>query len=252
MFFGNRCVGCGECVKVCPHGAIILQNGIVRITDACRACGTCVDACAAAARELAGRWLTAQEVMDEIERDRLFWEEAGGGVTFSGGEPLFQPQFLETLLDACRERKIHTAVETSGYASKRLLSRLAPKVDLFLVDLKLMDPAKHRIKTGRGNELILSNIRMLADAGRNLIIRYPVIPGINAEEENVRQMLQFLEETGLRRVDLLPFNPAGAEKYERLRLIPSEFECEGGVPMRPVERIASRFREHGFDVRIGG
>jgi len=252
MFFENRCVRCGECVKVCPHGATVFENGAVRITDVCHACGTCVDVCAAGARELAGRWVTAREVMAEVERDRLFWEEAGGGVTFSGGEPLFQPQFLEALLEACRERKIHTAVETSGYASKRLMSRLAPKVDLFLVDLKLMDSAKHRLNTGKGNDLILSNIRMLADTGRDLIIRYPVIPGVNADEDNVRQMLQFLEEIELRRIDLLPFNPAGAEKYRRLRLVPREFECENVMSTPVVEQIASRFREHGFDVRIGG
>jgi len=249
MFFENRCVRCGECVKVCPHGASVLENGAVRITDACRACGTCVDVCASGARELAGRWVTVREVIEEIERDRLFWDEAGGGVTLSGGEPLFQPQFLEALLDACRARNIHTAVETCGYASKRRLLRLAPKIDLFLIDLKLLDSAKHRLNTGRGNELILSNIRALAESGRDLIIRYPVIPGVNADEENVRQMLQFLEEIELRRIDLLPFNPAGAEKYRRLRVVPREFQCDGGMP---VEQIASRFREHGFDVRIGG
>ena len=190
--------------------------------------------------------------MEEIERDRVFWDEAGGGVTFSGGEPLFQPQFLEALLDACRERNIHTAVETCGFARRQVVLRLAPKVDLFLFDLKLLDSAKHRLNTGRGNELILSNIKALVEARSELIIRYPVIPGINAGQENVRQMLQFLEELELRRVDLLPFNPTGAEKYRRLRLLPHEFDCDGDEPLRVVEQIASRFREHGFDVRVGG
>ena len=190
--------------------------------------------------------------MREIESDRLFWEESGGGVTFSGGEPLFQPQLLEALLQACRERKIHSAVETCGYASKRVLLRLAPTIDLFLVDLKLMDSAKHRRHAGRGNELILSNIRTLAESGQELIIRYPVIPGVNADEENVRQMIQFLKELKLRRLDLLPYHPTGAEKYRRLRLLPPEVDCEAGSVTSVVEEIASRFRERGFDVRIGG
>ncbi len=252
MFFEGRCVRSGECVKACPRGATVVENGAVRITDACRACGVCVDACAAGARELAGRSVSAQEVIDEIEKDRLFWEEAGGGVTFSGGEPLFQPRFLEALLDACRERDIHTAVETCGYASRRVVLRLAPKIDLFLIDLKLLDPAKHRIHTGRGNGLILSNIRALAGAGRDVIIRYPVIPGINADEENVRQMIQLLKELQLRRVDLLPYHSTGAEKYRRLRLLPREIDCEAGRLPSVVEQIASRFREQGFAVTIGG
>jgi len=252
IFFENRCVRSGECVRVCPHGATVLEDGAVRITDACRACGTCVDVCAAGAREIAGRWVSAQEIIREIESDRLFWEESGGGVTFSGGEPLFQPQLLEALLQACRERKIHSAVETCGYASKRVLLRLAPTIDLFLVDLKLMDSAKHRRHAGRGNELILSNIRTLAESGQELIIRYPVIPGVNADEENVRQMIQFLKELKLRRLDLLPYHPTGAEKYRRLRLLPPEVDCEAGSVTSVVEEIASRFRERGFDVRIGG
>lgn len=252
MFFESRCVRSGECVKVCPDGATFLENGGVRITDACRGCGTCVDACAAGARELAGRWVSAGEVMEEIERDRVFWEEAGGGVTFSGGEPLFQPQFLEALLEACRERNIHTTVETCGYASKRVVLRLAPKIDLFLFDLKLLDSGKHRLHTGRGNELILSNIRALAETRRDLIIRYPVIPGVNADEENVGQMIQFLGELELRRVDLLPYHSTGAEKYRRLRLLPREIDCEAGCLTSVVEQTASRFREQGFDVRIGG
>lgn len=224
----------------------------MRITDACRACGTCVDACAAGARELAGRWVSADEVMEEIEKDRLFWEEAGGGVTFSGGEPLFQPRFLEALLGACRERNIHTAVETCGYASTRVVLRLAPKIDLFLIDLKLLDPAKHRIHTGKGNELILSSIKALAEAGRDLIIRYPVIPGVNADEENVEQMIQFLGELELRRVDLLPYHSTYTEKYRRLRLLPREIDCEARCLTSVVEQITSKFRAQGFDVTIGG
>jgi len=257
MFFENRCVLCGECLKACPHGAIAQEDGVIRTTDACRACGTCVDVCAAGARELAGRWMTVAEVLDEIEKDRLFWDESGGGVTFSGGEPFLQPNFLESLLDACRARHIHTAVETCGYAQRDLLLRLSSKVNLFLFDLKLLDSEKHRASTGRGNESILANLKALTQAGRQVIVRYPVIPEINGGEENVKQMIKLLRSLGIGRIHLLPFHPTGAAKYRRVRL-PNplaarsrEIENDGSLTSL-VEHIAQEFSGRGFEVRIGG
>jgi len=229
----------------------VQEDNVMRTTEACRACGTCVDVCAAGARELAGHWMTVAEVLDEIEKDRLFWDESGGGLTFSGGEPLLQPNFLESLLDACRARDIHTVVETCGYAKRALLLRLSGKVDLFLFDLKLLDSERHRANTGRGNESILANLRALIQAGRDVIIRYPVIPEVNGDEENVKQMIQLLRSLGLRRIHLLPFHQTGADKYRRLRLPNREIGNDGSVtPL--VERIAKEFSGHGFEVRIGG
>jgi len=219
-----------------------------------------VDVCAAGARELAGHWMTVPEVLDEVEKDRLFWDESGGGVTFSGGEPLLQPNFLESLLDACRARHIHTAVETCGYAKRDLLLRLSGKVDLFLFDLKLIDSEKHRANTGRRNESILANLRTLAQAGRDVIVRYPVIPGVNGDEETVKEMIELLRSLGLGRIHLLPFHPTGAAKYHRLRL-PNpvaargrETEDDGSLtsPLQLAEHIAQQFSKHGFEVRIGG
>jgi pyruvate formate lyase activating enzyme len=251
MFFENRCVLCGECLETCPHGAIVKEDNVMRTTEACRACGACVDACAAGARELAGRWMTVPEVLDEIEKDRLFWDESGGGVTFSGGEPLLQPNFLESLLDACRARDIHTAVETCGYAQRNLLLRLSSKIDLFLFDLKLLDAEKHHANTGRGNDSIVGNLRALVQAGRDIIVRYPVIPEVNGDEENVKQMVKLLRTLGLRRIHLLPFHPIGAEKYRRLRLPNLAIGNDGSVtPL--VEHIAQEFSGKGFEVRIGG
>ncbi|MGO9269245.1 MAG: glycyl-radical enzyme activating protein [Terriglobia bacterium] len=257
MFFEGRCVLCEECLNACPHGAIVQEDGVMRTTDACRACGTCMDVCAAGARELAGHWMTVGEVLDEIEKDRLFWDESGGGVTFSGGEPFFQPHFLESLLDACRVRNIHTAIETCGYAKRDLLLRLSGKVDLFLFDLKLLDSQKHRANTGRSNEPILANLRALAQDGRDVIVRYPVIPEVNSDEENVKQMITLLRSLGLGRIHLLPFHPIGAAKYRRLRL-PSPLAAPGretendGSLTSLVEHIAQEFSGHGFEVRIGG
>jgi pyruvate formate lyase activating enzyme len=251
MFFENRCVLCGECLETCPHGAIVQEDHVMRTTEACRACGACVDACAAGARELAGHWMTVAEVLDEIEKDRLFWDESGGGVTFSGGEPLLQPIFLESLLDRCRTRDIHTAVETCGYAQRDLLLRIASKVDLFLFDLKLLDSERHRANTGRGNESILANLRTLVQDGRDVIVRYPVIPEVNGDEANVKQMIELLRPLGLRRIHLLPFHPTGANKYRRLRLPNREMGNDGSINSL-VERIAQEFSGHGFEVRIGG
>jgi pyruvate formate lyase activating enzyme len=251
MFFENRCVLCGKCLEACPHGAIAQEDGVMRTTDACRACGTCVDVCAAGARELAGHWMSVPEVLHEIEKDRLFWDESAGGVTFSGGEPLLQPNFLESLLDTCRARHIHTAVETCGYAKRDLLLRISSKVDLILFDLKLLDSEKHRAHTSQGNESILANLRALTEAGRNVIVRYPVIPEVNGDEENVKQTIKLLASLGLRRIHLLPFHQTGANKYRRLRLPNREIGDNGSLqPL--VERIAQEFSGQGFEVRMGG
>ena len=232
----------------------------MRTTEACRACGTCVDVCAAGARELAGHWMTVPEVLDEVEKDRLFWDESGGGLTISGGEPLLQPDFLEALLEACRARHIHTAVETCGYAKRDLLLRLVSKTDLFLFDLKLLDSEKHRANTGRGNESILANLSALAHDGRDVIVRYPVIPEVNGDAKNVEQMITLLRSLGLGRIHLLPFHLTGEAKYRRLRLpnllaAPGrEIENDGSLTsvVELVERIAQEFRRHGFEVRVGG
>ncbi len=251
IFYEKRCVVCGECMKVCPHGAIHPENGRFVTAETCRACGTCTDACYTGAREIAGRWLTAPELLDELEHDRVFWDESGGGVTFSGGEPLFQPLFLERLLEGCRARKIHTAVETCGLARHDVVRRLAPKVDLFLFDLKVLDAEKHRLHTGRGNKSILANLNALAQMGAHLIVRFPVIPGVNTDRDNVEQMLALLDSLNLRRVHLLPFHTLGSWKYQRLGL-PMRGVEDMGSPEAIAEDLAREFAEHGFDVKVGG
>jgi len=254
VLFENRCVLCGECLAACPHGAVVEEAGAMRTTEACRACGTCVERCAAGARELAGRWMSVAEVLEEVEKDRLFWDESGGGISFSGGEPFFQPRFLEPLLDACRARRIHTAVETCGYVNRDLLLRLAGKIDLFLFDLKLLDSEKHRAHTGKGNEFILANLRALAGAGRKVIARYPVIPGVNDDAENVRRMISLLGTLGLTRLHLLPFHTTGAAKYQRLRMpkplaLEREIKSDGsarGIRLETPGRTASGVWGPGF------
>jgi pyruvate formate lyase activating enzyme len=160
MIRANRCIRCDACLDVCPHGAIS-RDGDKVFTDVakCLRCGTCVAACYAEARQIVGQEMAAAQVMAEIERDVPFYDESGGGATFSGGEPLLQPDFLCELLSACRARGIHTAVDTCGFAPWEVLDSVRKYVDLFLYDLKLMDEARHRAFTGVSNALILSNLR---------------------------------------------------------------------------------------------
>jgi pyruvate formate lyase activating enzyme len=200
---------------------------------------------------MAGRSMAAPAVISEIEKDLIFYDESGGGVTFSGGEPLAQPQFLEALLEACAARRIHTAVDTCGFADLSLLLHLSEKVDLFLYDVKMLDPAKHREYTGVSNDSILENLEALARRKKAVVIRFPILPGINDCTEDVGQMAAFLSGLGLLRVDLLPYHQIGIEKYRRVGI---SYRLEGlATPSAEhVRLIAAQFEREGFTVNIGG
>ena len=226
VYFADRCRHCGDCIESCPEHAIAETGGEMRATLRCRRCGTCVDVCRAGAREIAGRRVTLSEVISEIEKDTVFFDESGGGVTLSGGEPASQPEFAEGILDACRELRIHTAVETCGYAPRSAVLRLASRSDLILYDLKLVDDAKHRRYTGVSNQSILDNLDALSRLGVPLTVRIPVIPGVNDSPADMDDFGQFLAGARIRSVHLLPYHRIGAEKYRRL-----------GVP-NPLEHLA--------------
>lgn len=252
VLFGDRCLSCGSCLAVCPHGAIVWEEGTSRtLPSVCRACGTCVDTCPSEARQLAGRWMSVSEVVREIEKDVVFYDESGGGAAFSGGEPLAQPAFLTTLLEACKERRIHTVVDTCGFADKHLLLHLSERVDLFLYDFKLFDPVKHQKYAGVSNDRILENLEALAQRKIPVIIRHPVIPGINDGVEDIHQMAAFLLPLGLLRIDLLPYHRTGVEKYGRVGM---PYRLEGLEPPSAdrVRQIAQELEREGFAVRVGG
>jgi len=252
MFSEERCLSCGECLAVCPHGAIVRdERGIHTQPEICRACGNCVDACPSEARELAGRWMSVSEVMREIAKDRVFYDESGGGVTFSGGEPLAQPRFLEALLEASAARGIHTVVETCGFADRDFLLRLSEKVDLFLFDLKLFDAARHRTYVGVSNQTILANLEALAGKTKAIVIRYPVIPGINDQAEEIKATAEFLSGLGLTRIDLLPYHQTGVGKYRRLNMEYRLPELESPSP-NDLQAVAQQFASTGMAVQVGG
>ncbi|KKM10699.1 hypothetical protein SY88_13325 [Clostridiales bacterium PH28_bin88] len=218
MLWEDKCIGCGDCLKTCPYGAIVNVDGAqLTVRENCRLCGECKKVCHAGARVVVGEKVTVVEVMKEIEKDIVFYEESGGGVTFSGGEPLMQPGFLNALLENCREKEIHTAVDTTGLAKSDDLLRIASKTDLFLYDLKLMDPEEHRKYTGVSNKQILANLRALSQSHGNIVVRIPVIPGVNDNRENILSTGEFVSGlSGVREINLLPYHKAGIHKYQRL------------------------------------
>lgn len=214
----DRCLVCGECVDVCAQHAITRVDGQVTTDRAlCTRCGDCVSHCYADARELVGKEWTTGEVMEEILRDTVFFDQSGGGVTFSGGEPFLQHEFLEDLLRACRQRGIHTAVDTTGYTSVSILERIAPLVDLFLYDLKMLDDARHKEHTGVSNRPIRENLTRLVQWRKKVIVRIPLVPGVNDDERNIRSSGEWLASLGaIHEVHVLPYHATGTEKYSRL------------------------------------
>jgi pyruvate formate lyase activating enzyme len=257
----GRCVRCGRCVEVCKEQAISFgERWPVTDTEKCVLCGECVTACLAGAREIIGQQMTVAEVMAEIEKDLIFYDQSGGGVTFSGGEPLMQPDFLLALLNACHAAGIHTAVDTSCYAERPILEKVAERADLFLCDLKHMDSNLHERYTGVGNRQILDNIRYLAEAGKEMVIRLPIIPGFNDDQANIDMTAQFVRSlqasrrAGAQRVDridILPYNRGGLEKSVRLAAELDLMQPEAPDDQKMAD-IADTLKGYGFEVKIGG
>ena len=242
----TRCADCGTCEAVCPHGAPPPGSGV------CTACGECVEACPAGARELAGRETTVEEVMAEVRCDRIFFQESGGGVTFSGGEPLAQVRFLRALLEAARAHDVHTAVDTCGFGTRDELLGLVPLVDLFLFDVKLVDDTRHRELTGLSTRPILDNLRALTRVHPAVWIRVPIVPGHTDGEADITAVAELAGElTGVQHVSLLPFHGTGAAKARRLGR-PSPLESLAPPSPERLEVLAGLFRERGLAVSIGG
>ncbi len=227
----------------------------------CRGCGTCVETCYSNALELCGRHMTTDMVMEEIIRDRLFYETSNGGVTLSGGEPLFQADFAQTLLLRCKAEDLHTAIETCGNYQWQELESLLPVIDLIMMDLKLIDPNKHKSACGDSNERILANARRLALTNKPIIFRIPIVPTVNDSFEEIGAIAKFVqnlmklrirrsdgkEKCGKIQLELLPFHRLASDKYRSLGL---EYRAKNVEPpsKERMSELSAIAEIHGVEV----
>lgn len=252
QFFRDKCIACGACVEACPRGAqVLLDHQRIYLRDICESCGRCADACFARALVVKGQALSVEQVIAQVDEDRPYYEASGGGVTFSGGEPLLQLEFLSECLRAARQRGLHTAVDTAANVPWAVFEELLPLADLFLVDLKALDGEKHRRGTGSGNARILENLRRLGDDRAEVWVRVPIIPGFNDDPSELGSIADFLADLrGVRRVELLPFHHLGAGKYESLGAEYRTRDLKPPTEARMAE-LAGILARQGLDVRTG-
>lgn len=255
LFFKNKCIGCFTCIDNCPENALTSHNeyGIITDLSKCTLCGKCAEVCPTTAMQLAGKKFDIEEVKSVLEKEIDLMKSSGGGVTFSGGEPLMFADELIEVAKFCKKLGIHCAVDTSGFVRTDIIEKIIPFTGLFLYDLKLMDSSKHKEFTGAGNELILENLKKIAASDIPYHIRIPLIEGVNTDEENISRSIDFIldlpkkpELTGL-----LPYHNIATIKYERLGKV--YYNADMKEPsVAALDRIIAQFKAAGLQVRIGG
>jgi len=256
-FHVAKCVACGECVRVCPNGAHRLQaatpgsSAVIHIYDrgSCDVCGRCTEVCDTGALEFIGRAMSVDDVMKEVNPDRVFYATSGGGLTISGGEPLAQTAFTLALLRAAQEAGIHACLQTSGFASWQQFQQLLPLASLFLFDCKETDAQRHKDFTGQSNSLILENLRRLHAAKAKIQLQCPIAPGFNDREDHLEGILTLAQSLpGLEGVRLLPYHPLGKSKLERLGYKGPCASPEASADPSLLERWSRRLLENGVRV----
>ena len=217
-FIPEKCIGCGWCFENCPSKGHLMENGRhVLDRSFCIRCGRCAEKCYAGANTLVGREMTVEEVLADVMKDLPFYENSGGGMTLSGGEPMYQMEFTAALLAEAKGKGLHTCLETCGFAQLSQFMRILPDVDLFLYDLKESDPARHQLYTGAPLQLILDNLRALDEAGASMILRCPIIPGMNDRPEHFQAIAETASQLkNVLAVNIMPYHPLGESKLSRL------------------------------------
>lgn len=215
----SKCIGCGACIEECPEGAIVLtqDEGPIIQRDKCARCFNCTEVCYAGAKYEMGREITTDELFHEIQKDKIFYKMHGGGVTFSGGEPLTHPNDLTAIAKKCQENGISVMLESCGVGKYENFSKALPYVSGMFMDIKHIDPKVHKELTGSDNVDILENIRKIADYGIPIVARTPIIPGLNDSEDNIRGIAEFIASVpGITEYELLPYHEFGVNKYKAL------------------------------------
>jgi pyruvate formate lyase activating enzyme len=255
FYFQEKCTGCGRCVEICPERAVQINNSksIIDRTK-CIGCGQCVQACPGEARSLIGKEMTVHEVFQNVKGDEVFYKRSNGGMTLTGGDPLFHPHFSRELLSLCRRAGIHTALETCGHADWETLKDTLQYVDLVLFDIKHMNPGKHQEYTGVSNDLILANARKIYhELGLPIWARIPVVPGYSDSIENIKATARFVAEelSPSVPVQILAYHQLGESKYERSG---KNIRCFSITPPshERMQEIKNQIDSYGLETRIGG
>ena len=228
MYAPNKCIACGNCINICPRNHKAGTDKMLFVREGCIGCGKCVEVCPTRALSLCGKKMSTDEVFSEIKKDMHYYSESGGGVTLSGGECLMQPDFAAELLKHCKENNIHTAIESAFCVPFENVKKVLGFVDLVFADLKHHDGEEHKKYTGRGNELIIENIKRVSEIHDNVIIRIPLIPGVNDSEADIREFSKIINTfgDGVKGVELLKYNYLAESKYEGLGMEYKSFGTE--------------------------
>ena len=249
----EKCTSCQKCTTICPEGAITYEDGKLKTSEEkCKLCEKCIDGCINNAREIVGKYYSLDEIMKEIEKDKLFYEQSGGGITLSGGEIMTQDMdYIIKILKKCHRLGYRVNIDTCGHAKFENFEKILPYVDTFLYDIKHMDNDIHRELTGVGNELVLGNLRKLSENGAKINIRMPLVEGINSTDEHIDEIIAFLKELKIYKINLLPYHNTGKSKYEKLNITYEGDNYEPPSNQR-MEEIKVKFEQNNFCTQIGG
>ncbi|MFX0009255.1 MAG: glycyl-radical enzyme activating protein [Candidatus Hermodarchaeota archaeon] len=252
-YFSEKCIGCGSCVAVCPNNALQLIDGkVIRDQARCTVCGQCVNACPHSVRDIIGKYVSVEELVELVKRDKIFYDNSGGGVTISGGEPTMQLEFLLNLLEALKNVKIHTAIETCGYFREDIIPKLSNLVDLFLFDIKHIDSEIHCNFTGVPNDRILTNFKsILSKVGNKRITpRIPLIPSVNTNKDIISKIGQFLFEAKYKGpIHLMPYNKLARTKYEKIGKA-DLYRDMGDLTEETIKKIIETLEQQSFQVIV--